>query len=184
MSALNLLKSAVIAGAAVAAATANPAAAASLVGDSITATYYFPDLATVYGGYTVTPNPTFTVGSGVEATGSIDGNPGDFDFAANSFTLTLGSTVGFSTAAFNGWQFVDNSHAFGSVVSVTGIDASRVTTAGNTLSINWNGVSFNNGDAIVVNFGVVPEPASWVLMVGGLGLVGLSMRRRSAAVTA
>ncbi len=31
---------------------------------------------------------------------------------------------------------------------------------------------------------VVPEPAVWVLMIGGFGLVGLSARRRGSAVTA
>jgi len=30
----------------------------------------------------------------------------------------------------------------------------------------------------------VPEPAAWTLMIGGFGLVGSAMRRRSVAVTA
>ena len=30
------------------------------------------------------------------------------------------------------------------------------------------------------NAGAVPEPASWAMMIGGLGIVGLSMRRRAA----
>lgn len=33
-------------------------------------------------------------------------------------------------------------------------------------------------------FGVVPEPQSWALMIAGFGLVGVSMRRRKAALAA
>jgi hypothetical protein len=32
--------------------------------------------------------------------------------------------------------------------------------------------------------GAVPEPASWMLMIAGFGLVGFAARRRPAAVTA
>jgi len=32
--------------------------------------------------------------------------------------------------------------------------------------------------------GAVPEPASWMLMIAGFGLVGVAARRRPAAVTA
>src|SRR3546814_11958625 len=34
-----------------------------------------------------------------------------------------------------------------------------------------------------VNFGAVPEPASWTMMITGFGLVGAAMRRRKAAAT-
>ncbi|MBT2189325.1 PEP-CTERM sorting domain-containing protein [Sphingobium sp. H33] len=30
--------------------------------------------------------------------------------------------------------------------------------------------------------GTIPEPSSWALMIGGFGLVGMAMRRRSARV--
>ena len=35
-----------------------------------------------------------------------------------------------------------------------------------------------------LSFGAVPEPASWVLMIGGFGLVGTSLRRRRATLAA
>lgn len=37
--------------------------------------------------------------------------------------------------------------------------------------------------AAVASVASVPEPASWALMIGGLGLVGMSMRRRTFAVS-
>lgn len=157
---------------------------ATLIGDSITAGYYFPDTATLYGNFSVSPSPTFTVVAGTDATGTIDGFQQTFDFGASSFTLTFVSSVGFGGTAFNGWQFINNSKPFGAISSVTGIDPARVTTSGNTLFVNWQGISFQGNDAITVNFGVVPEPSSWMLLVGGFGLTGFAMRRRRTAVAA
>ncbi len=37
---------------------------------------------------------------------------------------------------------------------------------------------------VIFDAGVVPEPASWAMMVAGFGLVGFAARRRSAAVAA
>jgi len=44
------------------------------------------------------------------------------------------------------------------------------------------GVGLDNLEVVRVANGV-PEPASWALMLGGLGLVGASLRRRATAVT-
>lgn len=44
-----------------------------------------------------------------------------------------------------------------------------------------DGIFGDNGGSFRVTVdGAVPEPASWALMIGGLGLVGASMRRRAA----
>lgn len=45
------------------------------------------------------------------------------------------------------------------------------------------GVGLDNLEVVRVANGV-PEPASWALMLGGLGLVGVSLRRRMAPVAA
>lgn len=40
---------------------------------------------------------------------------------------------------------------------------------------NWGLVATFNGD-----FGVVPEPATWAMLISGFGMVGFAMRRRRA----
>lgn len=160
---------------------AMPTSAATLLGDFITASYLFPNADSVFTDTAfVSPSPTFTVVAGPEATGTVDFSSQTFDFEASSFTLTLLNDVFFTPADFNGWQFVNNSKAFDAITSVTGIDPTRVTTSDNTLRINWQNIAFRANDVITVDFGasVVPEPASWMLMIGGLGLAGAAMRRR------
>lgn len=61
-------------------------------------------------------------------------------------------------------------------------DRAGTSFVGKTLFLNWEALS--PGDNIRVITSVVPEPATWALLIAGFGLVGLSARRREAAVTA
>lgn len=48
----------------------------------------------------------------------------------------------------------------------------------------WNDAQNYSGLSFIVEFdpsAAVPEPATWALMIGGFGLAGAAMRRRSAA---
>ena len=51
--------------------------------------------------------------------------------------------------------------------------------------LGWTNVIDTNLALLVATPGAaaVPEPASWAMMIGGLGLVGASLRRRKAAVS-
>ncbi len=45
---------------------------------------------------------------------------------------------------------------------------------------NWNDIfpTFTSGGYVVEYSSIVPEPAAWMLLVGGFGLTGAAMRRR------
>ena len=93
-----------------------------------------------------------------------------------------GTLVGF---VFNAnFQFAGDMYqlaALGSTWVVNKLDAADVPILGtNYLSGYFNQGSLN-GAAYTppVNTPAVPEPASWAMMIGGLGLVGAAMRRRA-----
>jgi hypothetical protein len=50
------------------------------------------------------------------------------------------------------------------------------------------GITLNGSDSVAETWvvrgaGAIPEPATWAMMIGGLGLVGASLRRRAAKVS-
>ncbi|WP_185965042.1 PEPxxWA-CTERM sorting domain-containing protein [Glacieibacterium frigidum] len=83
------------------------------------------------------------------------------------------------------------SYDLGAAVTALGVSQFRFLRLDGTSS---GGISGNNGfdpDAVAgINFidltppvGGVPEPGTWALMIGGFGLVGGAMRRRTALAT-
>ncbi len=46
-----------------------------------------------------------------------------------------------------------------------------------------SGVRFQTTPGEAVAFGVVPEPASWVLLIAGFGMIGATLRRRRIVAT-
>jgi hypothetical protein len=53
---------------------------------------------------------------------------------------------------------------------------------GDTLFLDWTALS--PGDNIRVITSAIPEPATWMLLIAGFGLVGVSARRRTTRITA
>jgi hypothetical protein len=74
----------------------------------------------------------------------------------------------------------DGSAIFIGVLSSTQTLTSLTFTLDSAAS-NPNDFAIN---AVQLNTAVVPEPASWALMIVGFGLVGVSVRRRKAAIAA
>ncbi|MBO9575596.1 MAG: PEP-CTERM sorting domain-containing protein [Sphingobium sp.] len=114
-------------------------------------------------------------------------------------------TINFATPV-NGIAWRSNNGDGGSVIGYTGLDQTGSTVGtGSVASGGFGGLVSDtlirsakitcdfNGDLVCgaydIQFGTlavaapaVPEPASWALMIGGMGFAGFAMRRRTAAL--
>lgn len=128
-----------------------------------------------------------------------------FDWSFNPGQTTLGNVTNQMTITnvgtganfvFDPSTWFDNAHSasapggyqnsFRLSFGFLGLGYNSNTNA--TYTVNWNFNSTATGamnDTIVLKqgSGAVPEPASWALMIAGLGVVGASMRRRKTAVS-
>lgn len=113
--------------------------------------------------YTSSTAATVTVYDGLDATGNVLGT---IDLDAQH---TRGCT-GDPNGTFCNWTAIG------------------VAFAGTAMSIDFGGTANQTGyDNITFGSdrpgGAVPEPTTWAMMIGGLALVGASMRRRKVAVS-
>lgn len=127
-------------------------------------------------GYALTANPLITFNfAGAPTIESIRihlDNSGSGGVTAPDSILVNGNLVAFSAPSGVGWaeatglNLTGSSHTLQLFHSSTWIFVSEV---------EFYGTADTTGAA-------VPEPASWAMMIGGLGLVGAGMRRRRARV--
>jgi len=100
----------------------------------------------------------------------------EFDFSAEELLITYlpdplsTAWVGPPDWSFNGPVFTG---AFDPLLSVSGIDPSRVTDTGATLAINWAGLTFGPGAQIDLQFVDPPAPYAVPAPALGAGLPGL-----------
>lgn len=97
-------------------------------------------------------------------------------------------TQSYGAGAITDWKFLrpDNT-AFGIGTQQFGIFLPRGFKAGDTFSSRVLYLGFDdtgagpddNHDDLILRVSVVPEPATWAMMIAGFGLVGMAVRRRS-----
>lgn len=65
------------------------------------------------------------------------------------------------------------------------LSATQVASGPHTIFVNGTWGSAGGSYAGTLNFtpGLVPEPATWAMLIGGIGAVGTSLRRRKAKIT-
>lgn len=165
---------------------------AGIVGDTVNATYYFPDASSPYSPYGDVPNAV--VGSGIEFASGSNLYPYsyfDVDLSDGGVLVTFVQDAPYSggrywwesSISFNGLKLTNLTKSFDSSTfsssTNTGFGESNFNWNGDTLSFNWRGVHFSPGDQIVItSTAPVPEPETYAMLLAGLGLLGLTARGR------
>lgn len=161
---------------------------AGLLGQTVTATYNYPNISTVNTGPF-----NFLVGPGVELhcppdipfCGTIS-TPFSLDFTDTQIVYHYGPSVvaGFGPSAFNGFVFTNlnmGSPITGFTLSsfgFTGLDNSAVSFTANSLSINLQGALEAPTAGWTVTLQTVPEPSVAELIGAGLALLFACRRLR------
>ncbi len=133
-----------------------------------------------------------TIGLAVSGTGAGVGIQVDFDAASLSLVLVNPTGFGFTIAPFNGPVFATllphgiTGATVNAATTMAGFDDSRVTLTDTEMRINWNGLGFQTGTEVLIDFafgepGTPPETAAAepaTLSLLGLGVLGLAAVRR------
>ena len=174
---------------AVAFAISSVSAHAGLIGQTLSAQYYYPDTSSPYGLAPFAP-PSFVVGSGVETIGDVEGVTSLIvDFSDSALILTLNTVLPaptWSPSSFNGPIFTSStalnllSATNTGATTLVGFDNSRISFNATQLFLNWQGLSYRNGDIVNIAFETitdVPEPMSLALLGLGVVIMGVYNRR-------
>lgn len=154
-------------------------ASASIVGDTVNVSHYFPDL---------NPGSDANLGSQVVPTANFD-YFGYYDVVVGGDYLTYTSNANgytWTDSAFNGPVLTDLNTTFTSAAidassTLAGFDASRLTFDTNHIYVNMHGLGL--AGYLKINFETgssdVPEPASIALMLAGLAGAAAVRRKKS-----
>ena len=91
--------------------------------------------------------------------------------SAGEFVIVPGTLSPTFVNPANGNQFNNSTNGLFNVIGTQGETFSKIRLE----SINKNSFEIDN---LAVKSGVIPEPATWALLIAGFGLVGASMRRQ------
>lgn len=161
---------------------ASPASAASFIGDTFEGTYRFPTLdnTTRDGGtQVVDPSASFRFPTGnINPTATI---------TASNVLVTFEGDGKYKDAEFSGilLRNISSSNIASFVLvssTVVGFDQSNLSFTSNSLMFDFADLRIKGTDQISADVtfltSSVPEPATWAMMVLGLGAAGFAMRRR------
>ena len=174
------MKFAILASAIALAVTA-PASATIHIGDMLNIQYRFPTLGSIFadsGNFMYTGVGQTVVSAGITAV-ILGGN--SVEFANNQ---GFNGAV-FSSSSNNGPVLTDltNGSAFSGWTVTSFTQPYTSANLGNSaIGVNFAGQTYNGGSVTIS--GAVPEAATWALMIVGFGMVGVTARRRAAAVAA
>lgn len=125
--------------------------------------------------------PRFSDGNGLVAD--------RFATALDDSGQAVGTKIGQS---FGPWTQGGLSAPFGSLVGEIGgvyklLGANSITSAWGTGTLNlynWDSNSTDNAGRISFDISIVPEPATWALLIGGFAMVGAGLRNRRSSIAA
>jgi hypothetical protein len=167
---------------------------AGLDGRTFDGYYALPNTGTPYAEST-SSSPSFVVGAGAEATIDLEGVTNFVvDFSDASLNISFNTVLSnptlnplpFSGLVFNlvspGSLGVIDAHV-GAGTTLAGFGDSRISFSGGQIALDFAGLSYDDCSEVSIEFdtvSVVPEPATYALMVAGLGMIGFAARRRRA----
>jgi len=116
----------------------------------------------------------------VEVSNIVDG-AGTLDVTDGQVIVDFTGTSWFNGAGYNGFVITGLPISSVTVDSSSTFSGAVISFTGNTLSVNFQGLSFNAGETLVLDINsAVPEAGNLAMMFAGLGLLGVVARRRSA----
>lgn len=174
---------------------ATPAVSASLAGSTVSAAVYccveptesyrFSNLATAIVGDGV----EFPLGALETVVSGRSVIPLTVDIGADYVELDYTGSATASSGSFNGYVF-----AFDGAADIVGVSVNAASTfqptevwfTADTLYVDVANLRFNSGSRLLLDVALapVPEPSSWALFAGGLGLIGLTAAVRRKRVSA
>ena len=170
------------------ATVATPVAnAALLMGNTVSFTYLFPTISSVYGSGA---NGNYVVGAGVEIpNGFCCSFEGALDISDSNILADFHSSSTYNNTSFNGFRITDvnstiasfTSASVNAITNMVGFDASRVTFDADNIWVNWQGLNFDANTFVSIDIGggtSVPEPTSLALVAAALVAAG-TLRRKA-----